>query len=315
MEAAAKVDEARETPAGPGSRRILVITAWAVMLLASTLPVVIFKEFMGMDTGWMLWARLALLAVLAAAATFVTPIRPLRSFFLILLGVYLFEWLVFDGLGKTAVWTGWFGIGNAPFATDMLGSQILRLAVALGMIALLLLLRYRRQRFFLTMGNLRAPIEPVRFLGFPNPEPWARFGGQWAVYISLGTLTFLLVAGHPALSILLQVLPLLPLILLFAAMNAFNEEMTYRASFLATLESVVGPRQALLISALFFGIGHYYGVPYGVIGVILASLLGMMLGKAMLETRGFFLAWFIHFLQDVAIFIFIAAGSITPGGG
>lgn len=34
----------------------------------------------------------------------------------------------------------------------------------------------------------------------------------------------------------------------------------------------------------------------------------------MLETRGFFWAWFTHFVQDVLIFSFMAAGSITPGG-
>jgi hypothetical protein len=48
--------------------------------------------------------------------------------------------------------------------------------------------------------------------------------------------------------------------------------------------------------------------------VVLASFLGWLLGKAMLETRGFFWGWFIHFLQDGLIFTFMAAGSITPGG-
>jgi hypothetical protein len=34
----------------------------------------------------------------------------------------------------------------------------------------------------------------------------------------------------------------------------------------------------------------------------------------MLETRGIAWAWFIHFLQDVLIFGFLAVGSIRPGG-
>jgi len=105
-----------------------------------------------------------------------------------------------------------------------------------------------------------------------------------------------------------------PAVLLFAAMNAFSEEMTYRASLLAGLEHVIGPQQALWLTAVFFGLGHYFGVPYGVIGVVMATFLGWMMGKAMLETRGFFWAWFIHFLQDVLIFTFMAIGSITPGG-
>jgi hypothetical protein len=35
----------------------------------------------------------------------------------------------------------------------------------------------------------------------------------------------------------------------------------------------------------------------------------------MLDTRGLGWAWFIHFVQDVAIFSFLALGEITPGGG
>jgi hypothetical protein len=42
--------------------------------------------------------------------------------------------------------------------------------------------------------------------------------------------------------------------------------------------------------------------------------MGWVLAKAMLETRGFFWSWWIHFLQDVVIFIFIVAGTVTPGG-
>ncbi|TLN09851.1 CPBP family intramembrane metalloprotease [bacterium] len=99
-----------------------------------------------------------------------------------------------------------------------------------------------------------------------------------------------------------------------AVLNAFSEEMTYKASFLSVLEGAVGRQQALLLMAAFFGILHFYGVPYGIIGVLMAGLLGWLLGKSMLETRGLFWAWFIHFWQDVAIFIFLAIGSITPGG-
>jgi hypothetical protein len=66
--------------------------------------------------------------------------------------------------------------------------------------------------------------------------------------------------------------------------------------------------------AVYFGIMHFYGVPYGVVGVLLAGFLGWILAKSMQETRGLFWAWFIHFWQDVWIFSFLAIGSITPGG-
>jgi hypothetical protein len=80
------------------------------------------------------------------------------------------------------------------------------------------------------------------------------------------------------------------------------------------LVDVVGKQQALWLMAAYFGILHYYGIPYGIVGVVLAGFLGWVLGKSMLETRGMFWAWFLHFIQDVLIFSFLAIGSITPGG-
>ena len=42
--------------------------------------------------------------------------------------------------------------------------------------------------------------------------------------------------------------------------------------------------------------------------------MGWLLGKAMLENRGFFWPWLIHICLDVVVFAFIAIGSITPAG-
>ena len=114
---------------------------------------------------------------------------------------------------------------------------------------------------------------------------------------------------------LIQALPLLPAVFLLAVMNSFSEEMNYRASQLAVLQGALSNRHALLLTAAYFGIGHYYGVPYGIIGVLMAGILGWLPGKSMVETKGFLWAWFIHFLQDVMIFSFMAIGSIAAGGG
>ncbi|HKL12543.1 MAG TPA: CPBP family glutamic-type intramembrane protease, partial [Halanaerobiales bacterium] len=72
--------------------------------------------------------------------------------------------------------------------------------------------------------------------------------------------------------------------------------------------------QSLYLTSLFFGIAHFYGVPYGVVGVIMATFLGYIIGKSMLETRGFFWAFIIHMILDILIFSFMALNMITPGG-
>ena len=295
------------------SRRFVVATAWATMLCVSVLPNALLYELGAGRPAWLIWAKAGLLIALTAATLVWTALRPLRPYILVLLAIPVAEQLV-SYLTSSALWVGWFGGAGTSFTRSMLGEQLGRLIVTLMMIGVLFALGYRRGSFFLAKGKLDAPIRPVPLLGFPKPDPWTRFGGQFSVYIGLGLLVFLIVGGHPTWGSFVRAAPMLPAVVLFAVMNAFSEEMTYRASMLATLEHVVGSQQALWNAALFFGIGHYFGVPYGIVGVLMASFLGWILGKAMLETRGLGWAWFIHVIQDILIFSFMAAGSITPGG-
>jgi hypothetical protein len=221
------------------------------------------------------------------------------------------EWFVFTKVDQLPFYQAW--LNNPSFNVYMLAEQSLRLLVTLLIIAVLFLLMKTRKAFFLVMGDTHAEVTPVKWLGIKN-ERWNTLGRTFAIIISSGTLAFLILAGRPPLNIVVRALPFLPAVLLAAAFNAFNEEMTYKASFLSVLENVVGKDQALWLMAAYFGIGHYYGVPYGIIGVIMAGFLGWFLGKSMLETRGLWWAWFIHFWQDVLIFAFMAIGSIKPGG-
>ena len=196
--------------------------------------------------------------------------------------------------------------GNNAFDIRMQAEQTGKLAVSLGMIAVLLLLGFRRRDLFLVRGDLRTPIEPVRWLGFLRPVSWVSFGLQWSAYISMALVILQYFGMRPSTTLLLKAVPILPSILFYAALNAFNEEIAFRVPMLATLESVAGSRQALWISAYFFGSAHYFGVPGGVGGGIASIFMGWILGKGVLETRGIFWTWWIHFLSDVAIFTFLA---------
>lgn len=119
-----------------------------------------------------------------------------------------------------------------------------------------------------------------------------------------------------ALSVALgAALPALPAILFATTLNAFNEAVSYKASILSVLDGPLGRRDTLRMVAAYFGIAHFYGVPYGLVGVVLAWFLGWILARSMAETRGMAWAWLIHFIQDVLIFTFMAASAIVPGGG
>lgn len=292
-----------------------IVTAWIFLLLASGLPRIILQEIFKYQVSADLGSGIAAAVVLTGfALTFIwSAMRPLRSFFTLFLVLVGVEWLVFTKVDQLPFYQAW--LKNLSFNVFMLAEQSLRLMVTLVIIAALFVLKKTASSFFLVRGDTNALTEPVNWMGIKQGERWKQVGRNFAVILSLGTLTFLILAGRPPLDIALRALPFLPAILLAAVLNAFNEEMTYKASFLSVLEDVVGRNHALWLMAAYFGIGHFYGIPYGVIGVLMAGFLGWFLGKSMLETRGLWWAWFIHFWQDVLIFAFLTIGSITPGGG
>ena len=299
----------------PPRSKTLIVTAWVFLLLASGLARIILQEVFGYEVSLNLSSLIAAIVILIGLImTFLwSDIRELRQFFILFMVLVAAEWFVYTEMDQLSFYQAW--LNNPSFSVYMLGEQSLRLMVTLVLIAVLFMIKKKREAFFLIKGDTNAEAKPVQWLGIRPGERWSHLGRNFAFILSLGTLAFLVFAGRPPLDIASRALPFLPFVFIAAVLNAFNEEMTYKASFLSVLENVVGKHQALLLMAAYFGIGHFYGVPYGVIGVLMAGFLGWFLGKSMLETRGLFWAWLIHFVQDVLIFAFLAIGSIVPGGG
>ena len=293
----------------------VLLFAWMIVLLSSGLPKIILQEVFGQTVTTDLQAIISISVIsLGLLVTLIwQPLQKLRPFFLLFLVMIAVQWFVFNQVDTLPFFRD--RLQNPNFNVYMLTEQSLNLLVTMLMIGTLLLIKKKPANFFLATGNLSAPVAPIGWMGVKPGERWNKFGALLAFFISLGTLAFLLLAGKPSIHGISKLLPFLPAILLAAGLNAFNEEMTYKASFLSVLEQPMGRQQSLLIVAAYFGIAHFYGVPYGVIGVLLASFLGWILARSMLETRGLFWAWFIHFLQDVWIFSFLAINAIIPGGG
>jgi hypothetical protein len=303
-----------ESIVAPRSRSSAVLVAWVIVLALSLLPTVIAQELLGRTVSADLRAGAsAVVIALGLAATLPwaagRPLRPVLWLFLALIGA---QWLVFTRLDSVPPFDAW--LRDPSFAVYMPAELVLNLLVTLAVIAVMLVLTRDRRVFFLAKGDPSAPAVPIPWLAVRPGDRWTSLGRNLAVFLTLGTLSFLFLSGSPSLEMAGRLVPLLPVVLGAAALNAFNEEVTYKASFLSVLVGPVGSRQALRMVAAYFGLAHFYGVPYGVIGVVLAWFLGWILARSMLETRGLWWAWFIHFVQDVAIFGFMAVGAITPGG-
>jgi membrane protease YdiL (CAAX protease family) len=289
------------------ARRTLIWIAWLATLLVSNLPLVIARDWLGTDLPWINAIWMGAVILLIVATYLWSVLKPLRSYFTIMGVIILMAFVILPFAWGTEFWQS-LTAAQSPMV-ELLAYRVTITLATFIVLACLLAMGKKPKEAFLTVGNLNAP-----FGG--NASPTRKRVLTWPVF---GTLMTLLLGGSffaflmsqiqgPISTILTSVVPLLPIILLSAALNAFSEEAMYRAAPLSTLYRVIGPSHALWLTSLWFGLGHYYGgFPSGLAGMIQSGLLGVLMGKAMLDTRGLGWPWMIHVVIDTIIYIFMAA--------
>lgn len=201
------------------------------------------------------------------------------------------------------------GIVIFDYLSKAINKQIIYQTITLfGASIFLFVLRwFKKPEFqeYFRKGNISAKIIPEPIVGIkPKPtENWFHFGRNIAIIISAVTavIIYFQVIGKNEISIN-SILTVLPFSIVFALSNSFVEESITRFGVVVVLKDRLKDKTIPLISALIFGTVHYWGNPGGFSGVLLAGFLGWFLAKSILETKGIFWAWFMHFLQDVIIF-------------
>lgn len=284
------------------TKQIIVLTAWAVMLIVSDLPDIIIVKLGGAIPSWMFWAKTGFLAAFLALCLLWKAIRPLRQYAAIFLTLFLALSLT-DLVRRTDWFQDNFNYAGISFFIGYAAVFVLDILVTLAVLAILWAMKRDRKTFFFVKGEIKAPIEPVRWLGIKAGESWKVFGWIFAGVAAIGVAIPTILGIAPSGETFQKALPLLPLAVLFAAVNAFTEEAYYRCSLISTLYEPLGKTQTLLLTVVFFGLGHWlYGSPPGLPGFLMVGFLAWLLGKAMVETQGFFWPWLIHFAPDVVIF-------------
>jgi len=184
-------------------------------------------------------------------------------------------------------------ITGRPLSSTTLWFQLSLVLLSLIVFGIALLLKGggRERHHFFRVGMIAAPVKPA-----------------CAIRIAF----LLIITAVTALLMFFQVVEgeaqvymsgrVILFALLFSVTNSFGEEMIFRTSLVSVLDGRLPGSSVSLISGVIFGIAHYWGHPGGVPGVLLAGFLGWFLARSMMETRGFFWAWLIHFCQDVVIF-------------
>ena len=289
----------------------LSLFAWSIVLLASDLPNAIWQSLLGEPPAWLFWAKIGLLLVLILISLVWKPIQIVRPYFFLLLVLMLALWGM-NWFRGTTVYSQWEN--RVDWVVAMAGFQLLKLVVVFIMIVVLLMIRRRWKDFFLSRGQLDAPIKSINNEKKTGKRSisWGLLGLILGLCIAPLTLLFFGLGNLPTSSILIKALPYFPAALLFAATNAFSEEMQFRASLLGDLQKAIGPDQAIWLTATFFGFAHYFGgAPAGIPGVLIAGLLGALFAKCMLGSKGIVVPWFIHFCQNAVIYAFWAIGYVA----
>jgi membrane protease YdiL (CAAX protease family) len=281
-----------------------VAFSWFAVLLASALPIIIFRQFSD-NTSASLWIgciQAGCLLLLITSTFMWSTIKGLRGFFIALMVIVLGWNIVIPFVLDSDMWSN---VSNTlPAGLALIVLNLIRLFPLPLMLLSLIGSNTKRQDLFLVRGNVKARSQ-FQFLG-----------KQWAISWILIGIIFLLVAGlvlpaylsltmQPSLSMLTRAVVNLPFIIIAAIMNSFNEEFEFRSVLLARLIPHVGRGQAIWLSTFLFGLAHFYGQPSGVVGVGLAGIAGLLWASSMLETRGIAWAWITHFVQDAVIFSFL----------
>jgi uncharacterized protein len=183
--------------------------------------------------------------------------------------------------------------------------QIKFQALQLVLTAVVLLLVYflNPENFvhFFRIGDVNAHISKIAWLGVTGNETWLEIATSIGVFVTLGTAIFMFFqlkkAGADYRYFMFSLLWAIP----FSMANAFSEEAIFRVGIISPLYGIFSVSVIILVSAVVFGAPHYFGMPSGIVGALMAGFLGWLLALSLVETQGLLIAWALHFVQDVVI--------------
>lgn len=216
--------------------------------------------------------------------------------------------LLIVGVATILLVNGNFIIGSSmirvhsnEFINGLAKYQILALIVSISVTIAICYLNPASKQF-LSTGQLGVIAVKEKWLGINGISSWKINALQLLFFVSIATGIFMFLALKYTDSLANFHLHFIPLILLFSFTNSLAEELIFRFGVVGGLLHQYPKLAIMIVSAVLFGLPHFFGWPSGIAGVIMSGVLGYILCKATIETQGLSIAWTIHFVQDVIIF-------------
>jgi membrane protease YdiL (CAAX protease family) len=284
----------------------LLILTWLPIVIIC-IPQIVYRQFVQLVPRvpikpiWMAIVEIVILGVIYLVSWVWKTAKPLRGYFAALLAYSVGTSLLRPLVIYTDFWTNWqqkvpWGIWQVidRIATHLFPVVLMALSLIGSGIG--------KQELFLVRGNPGAPCRPSPLLFTKKTEPWPRFVRNFLLVFCIILVTTLIFQLRPDSGQLVQALIYSPAIILTSLINAFGEEFRFRWVLLARTLPILGEKQAIAITSLFFGLAHYFGNPGGILGVLLSAYVGYIVAKSIVETRGSVWAMLIHFLGDFIIY-------------
>lgn len=193
---------------------------------------------------------------------------------------------------------------STKYLNDTFAYQMTTLTLSLVTVLVTALLTDFQSLKLLSIKKIDGEVtsEPCIGISKNNRDTWKTLGRNMAIIISIVTAVVIYFQVYKSGVIQNLTFGSFALVVIFALINSFVEEVTFRHTFASITEyHKLNPNISKGLSAAIFGSIHYFGVPAKMPGVIIAGFLGWFLSKSIHETKGFFWAWLIHFVQDVII--------------
>ena len=187
------------------------------------------------------------------------------------------------------------------FANGLFKNQLLLTIVAILVVFITLKLS-PNSRVLLAFADWSKLADREIWLGIIGNSTWKKESIQLFCFISIMTAGFMYMGVKQSNALSSFSWSFIPLALLFSLTNAFLEEIIYRFGILGNIPVTSSKMVVLILSAVLFGLPHYFGNPSGIVGVLMSGVLGYIVSKASYETQGLGVACVIHFVQDVIIF-------------
>jgi membrane protease YdiL (CAAX protease family) len=293
----------------PSPDRTQLAIALTITLLISRLPEIILRDVVGMDIPALAWpiAALVITTVLWLGARVVAWLRPFERYLAVMIAVTM-AIVAVEAIFTSGLWATLVPPTTQPMIL-LLAERVLLAGLGLLVIGAALGLGATRQEAYLVVGDLDGPTNIRRSNG--QLLGWKRFGPIAFVGLML-LMVWFAVPQLPDHIDLAAALPFIAIGAVAALLNAFWEEAAFRAAPLSMLQRAIGPSAGVVVLAIWFGLGHYYGgIPSGPMGAVASGAVALLFGRAMIETRG--LAWplALHFAGDFVIYTFLAIASVA----